>query len=144
MASFGCGALRASGLYTQLSQALSFAPWVSGLKPVWPFPGCLAHGPVSHLPPSRQDTPSLSTVHKWSPPPFVPGSKGRRELVGLESDPRNFRSHDPSPQPPCMLQTGWRERKEPSYLEQPLSHSVLAYLRGRETEAEEKMFAARR
>lgn len=121
MASFGCGALRAPGLYTQLSQALSFAPWGSGLKPVWPFPGCLAHGPVSHLPPSRQDTPSLST--------FVPGSKGRRELVGLESTLGTSVLMTPHPSLPACYQTGWRERKEPSYLEQPLSYSVLAYLR---------------
>lgn len=114
VASFGLGALRSPGLYTQLSQALSSAPWGSGLRPAWPFPGCLAHGPVSHLPPYRQDTPSLSTVHIGAPP-FVPGPEGRRELEGLESDPRNFRSHDPSPQPPYML-PNWVERWERALL----------------------------
>lgn len=46
--------------------------------------------------------------------------------MGLESDPRNFRSHDPSPQPPCML-LNWMERgEEPSYLEQPLSSQMCS------------------
>lgn len=66
MASFGCGALRVPELYTQLSQALSSALWGSGLRPAWPFPGYLAHGPVNHLPPYGQDTPSLSPVYRWS------------------------------------------------------------------------------
>lgn len=112
---FWLRALRVPRIYTQPSQALSFIPWGTGLGPAWPFPGCLAQGPMNHLPPYRQDTPSLSTVYKWSPPPPCAWSEERRELEGLESNPRNFRSHDPSPQPPSVL---------PRWVEMVGSHSL--------------------
>lgn len=131
MASFDCGALRVPRTYTQLIWALSSAPWGSGLRLAWPFPGCWAHGPVSHLPPYRQDTPSLSTVYKWTPPPYVPGSEGRRGQEGLELDPRNFRSHDPSPQPPCMLL-----RWEGALLSRAATDLWFSDVPGKETEVE--------
>lgn len=68
VSSLGRRACRAPRIAVQPRQALpAHTPWGSGLQLAWPSPECLAHSPVSHLPPQ----PQSRTTHP-TPPPDTP------------------------------------------------------------------------